>query len=359
VRSFEKVMMSPNTPENDRLERLLRRWGAEEAAAGQPVGRPPASLAVRPPASWFRRYAPLAAAAVLLAVATGLYLASPSATDRPSEAALDSAALSPQLADARKALSDLQAESAARESSLAADVDRLRQELVLARQQQAAEAALAAQPWRDAVAGLKATADGLADQIRVRDSSLLLLQSELAKGDRSRKTLEDQCMQLAGDVLKLRERLAAADAARLDAEARLTAAEAHATELAALLPSPRAPAPANAVIPAHNVTAYGALAALKEKARQNQLLRRAAQLRPRVTDADVRRLMDAEEALLTRLDLLDAGNLVERDAFLASLRNTEIGRRTAEVLQKSSPEPDVRAWLTESQTLLAGAERAF
>jgi len=82
-------------------------------------------------------------------------------------------------------------------------------------------------------------------------------------------------------------------------------------------------------------------------------------LRAKAADPQVRRLMDAQETLLTRLDLLDPANRAEAEAFLRSLRQADVARRVGEAVQKVTVEPAVRAWLVESEVFLVGAERGY
>jgi len=71
------MMTQANGKHDERLEQLLRRWGAEEAARRQSAGAAPFSARSPEARPWpLRRWLPLAAAFAFLAAGAGLYLVS-------------------------------------------------------------------------------------------------------------------------------------------------------------------------------------------------------------------------------------------------------------------------------------------
>jgi hypothetical protein len=154
-------MTQANGKHDERLEQLLRRWGAEEAARRQSAVAAPFSD--RPPEArpWpLRRWLPLAAAFAFLAVGAGLYVASTwFGHAEPSPAApgageatevreqLDRALA--DLAEARRLLED-------QKQALAAETARLRQssDTALAAQREAESKLAALEARQTATMGL-------------------------------------------------------------------------------------------------------------------------------------------------------------------------------------------------------------
>jgi hypothetical protein len=87
------AMNEEKPADTDRLERMLRRWGAEEAAHREGPAAPPAALlrASRPPAP-ILRWLPVAAGFILFAIGAGLFVATlTSDTGRPAVVKSDDA----------------------------------------------------------------------------------------------------------------------------------------------------------------------------------------------------------------------------------------------------------------------------
>jgi len=154
-------MTQANGKHDERLEHLLRRWGAEEAARRQSAGAAPFSE--RPPdarPSPLRRWLPVAAAFAFLAVGAGLYLASTwFGHAAPSPAAPGAGEVTEIRQQLDRALADL-AEARrlleVQKQALAAEVARLRQssDTALAAQRDAEKKLAALEARQTATMGL-------------------------------------------------------------------------------------------------------------------------------------------------------------------------------------------------------------
>lgn len=125
-------MSQANGQNNERLERLLRRWGAEEAAHQESAGLVPFCdrlSGTRP--SWLRQWLPLAASFIFMVVGAGLYVASlspsPMHESPPATPAGEAAAPREQIDRALAAQRDAERKLAALEARQAATVSLLEQ----------------------------------------------------------------------------------------------------------------------------------------------------------------------------------------------------------------------------------------
>ena len=270
------MMTQANGKRDERLEHLLRRWGAEEAARRPSAGAAPFSDRSPEARPWpLRRWLPLAAAFAFLAVGAGLYVASTwFGHAEPSPAAPG-----------------------------AGEVTEVRQQL---------------------------------------DRAL----ADLAE---ARRLLEDQKQALAAEAARLRQSSDTALAAQREAESKLAALEARQTATMGLLQQ---------VHLAAATPGEGGIRTLQTAARDNRLISRGAELRARIPNQAVRRLFDAQEALLTQLDLLDPGNRSELESFAKLVQSTDLGPQIREALRASGADPAVTQWLIETQLVLSGVKRA-
>ena len=142
--------MSPqDTPEGERVEKLLRHWGAEEAVRAAPTAPAPPRWRIRPMPAW-RRWLPVAAGFLMMAGGAAFFAAS--RMDRPPGA--EPAATAEDIAALRAALAQAETDLDVSRAALA-EASRLRD------RQQAAFAA-AIKQWRDDLAAEKSEAERLA-----------------------------------------------------------------------------------------------------------------------------------------------------------------------------------------------------
>jgi len=338
-------MKDENHPGRERLERLLRQWGAEEAVRQEQgaAQRLPPPLPV-PAAAW--RWVPLAAGFALFAVGVGFLLVAKA--EVPKSGALYMAQATQEVADAKALLAEAQRlldEQRTAAAVSAARADELQQALESGK----TAAAKTNERIADLAARLaeKQTAlDEAAAGLKDRDAQLAQLKTDLAAA--------------RGQIVKLRTGLDAgsaavrraeesAAAAQRNADNRIKAVEVQQAMMMNLLARVMAPG---------GTPGEADVRAIQAAARDSGLLGRAATLRDRISNDSVRRLFDTQEVLLMRLMLLDAGDKGELRALAEVVRSMNLGPQIAEVLRASADNPEVGAWLIESQVLLMGIQRA-
>jgi hypothetical protein len=385
-------MNDEKPPETDRMEQLLRQWGAEEGARREGPAAPPAALmrAARPPAPLVR-WLPVAAGFIFFAIGVGLFVTTVSRDAAMNDAiATDSAAAgrirsdlartSEELASARAAIERLKvdakanADAAAKAAGMvaaktsdaaavktpsavatkstdtaavAASIARAKQEAFEAGRTAATAAAqveIAAlkkavaekQVLLDRVVAATSTAAAPGDardaRIAVMKTQLDALQAELAAGK--------EALRKAGESSQAAER---------DAGNKIKALEGEQAMAMALF---------QRVTAAARMKPDEAMRTLQKTVRDSQLIKRGTALRDTVPNEAIRRIFDTQEALLTQLDMLDPGNAGEFEAFVKRVRSTDVGAQITEALKTIDGDPAVRAWLIESQLLLSGVQRA-
>ncbi len=375
----------PEQPDG-RLEHLLRRWGAEEAATEAQPGPLPIAAARRPVpqrVGWgpfVLRWLPLAASLVLLAGAAGMFLAAKygppdrgrARAARPSEkretrrlrAELTRA--TGELKASRTALAEAE-QLIAKQSKLFKGNEQLRADLELARiefRERDADLRKEIRGLNEHLTAAKAQLDAeIEKRVAPLKKTIADKETELEKAvaglKQSEKQLGDLTKHLAAareEQKKLRERLDSeaarlrrmhetASAGRLRAETRLSAMQAQQHVLRGMLQRRylAAGAPGAAGVRARQLAA-----------RKNHLLRRCAELRRRAHSKSARKLLDTLEVVLTRLDLLDANKSSEADAFTASVKRVGLIPRIDEVLLAGDEGPAALAWLLETQLVLMG-----
>jgi len=153
----------------------------------------------------------------------------------------------------------------------------------------------------------------------------------------------------AEEAARLRAQLDQALAAQREAEKKLAAIEARQAATMGLLQQ---------VHLAAATPGAGGIRTLQAAARENRLLTRGAELRGRIPNQAIRRLLDTQEALLTQLDLLDPANQSELESFARLVRSSDLGPQIDEALRASGADPAVAQWLIETQLILSGVKRA-
>lgn len=338
--------------ETQPVERLLRRWGAEEAA--QVAGRrapPTPTFASRPSAPAWQRWAPLAAAAAVLGVAAALF--GLSRWDRPGPPAPRSGdnrltALAAELGAVRNELARAQADLAETRRAAAAERTRLESDLQRVGAEADSRVAAALQEagrqtaeLKAALAGQQAHLDRLAGEVKEVGDRAAKDREALLASEREREALRAEVVRQAGALGDL-----AAAAARTTA--RLEEIQRQYAGLARDVGSLQLAAAA---------AEAGGVEAVQAAARQTDLVGRSAAVRPRVRSGEARRLLDALEVLLTRLDFLDADRADRVQSFADLMRRGLILERLDQVLASGEEDPEVRAWFLEVRLLLGRAER--
>lgn len=373
---------------NDRVEGLLRRWGADEAVGNAKVPPAPVPRPARAPGPQRPIWGFVAAAAAgILVAGVGFYFAirhTQSELDRTKGQLLakdteagDAKALAARLegelagvrADlmsSRVMLAEAQTKLAAMLKDDKAAAARLAQ---LEGQFQARQKELAdAKGRHDA---LKLTLDEkqaelakAAKALAGLDQSKTSLAAALKKADRLEKDLADHRTRLAAanseitratnsSLRALADRKKAeAELAQLQARQEAVLATYQRTYLAADLAAPAA-APARAMMESEQT----GLSARQAAARRNQLLRRHAELRPALRTEPAKALFETLEVLLTRLELLDPDDPVAGESFRALIRQSGLAGRIDELLAAPDEPPQVRSWLMEARLILTGADR--
>jgi hypothetical protein len=362
-------MSEQNDSANDRLEGLLRRWGAEEARAGVEPPAPPALPAKRPPGRPLRgvllRWVPPAAAAAMLIAAAVLFFAS--GARQAKHQGVSPVAMQPARAPTRPAAEQVEA--------LQAELARVREALREARGRLEAAAPKAAQE-----AALRQTADELDAEKRAMIAEMSGRIAGLNRALEQRAAeLERMKHALAGISGKLTAARAEADEARKQAEAARRGRDAGDDEVARLrrmhgeaLAAARDARRELAALKTKHEALLGDLqrlylaaaaggevdlAARQAAARRARLAARCAEVRAAARTPSSRRVLEQLEVAFTRLDLLDAADAAEASAFASLVRGGALASRIDGLLAAADEPPQVRSLLLEAKLILWGADR--
>jgi len=300
---------------NGRLERMLREWGAEQAARQAPA--PPAVAAAprRNVVAVIGRWAPLAAAAVLLIAAAGLYRAS-LRHDGHEMAESDQAPVLP-----------LTREDTAPAPSQQADQ---------ARAAEKADAALA-----DLLAELESAREALMTERQRSTDELAGLRQRLADADSEMARMRRMYDLERQERLRQASLVGQADSARARAQEMATAALPSA-DVATLYLAIAAPGQTG-------------MSAVKAAAQARQLAGRCLALRERTEDEYGVRLLDRLEVVFTRLEMLDVTDDRAVAAFAALTRTGQM----RELLAQAAGQPgndDRRQFLLEVRLIFQAVD---
>ncbi len=351
-------MNEENEQARDPAEGLLRRWGAEEAARRAEVPDPtvPMRWIGRPPARW--RWLLHAAAllffilgaSLFVAVATGWLPDRPFGAPSPS----DDSAVSGLRAELKQATEDVRASRSALEAArrrveeqnreFQAEVARLRRTFETEKADLAAEAERRAAALNKLVGQEQSLRETAVGQLKQRDARLARLGQDLAQAGRSLAELRGQ---VAAQAARLQEAEDGLVTVRRDAEKRISAIQAQQAAMRTSLEQTYL-----AATPGED-----ALGMYQSAVRRRRLIVRCQHLRAQVPNEATRRLLDTLEVLLTRLELMQAGG-GDLTSLVRLIRTLGLTRQINEVILTGEEEPDVRAWLMETQLLLKGVERA-
>jgi hypothetical protein len=342
------MAQKPNNPD-ERLERMLRRWGAEQAAD---AAAPPPMPAARPdrPGGWMWRWLPAAAAAVFL-VAGGVffYLARHQPAGMVTLPEQEVASLRTGAARDREELAKTRGllEKSAQEI---AEKSRLAD--ALARQYEDAQRAAAG------AARLQADLTVREGELQTALAKMEVLNKQVEAGAASATELATARADLKDARTKL---LAASDLATAFEKARtqtqvdlrlardeLGTLQADREKLLADLQ--------RVYLAGEATPTKGSPLALRQAAlRRNKLLDRLAAIRATDSAASAGELLDRLEAVLTKLDLLDRSDPAASAAFAALLAKGRFVEQIDTALAAAVPS-DMRTWLLEARLILMGAD---
>jgi len=350
--------------DDERVEQMLRRWGADEAARRVQPGAAPIPSAKRPRHRPTRRRAPLAAAAgLLLALAAGGgLLVSRSNLTRQTQALTDAQAdaqrLAAQLAQARRDLDAARAAaSAAGDKAVAqasrhlADVKRLRDDFRARQVLSAEKAAKAAGRLKRLEADLAAAGEELKKAKTDLAKAKTQLAAALAAGTKPN-----------AELARLRQRLAAANTelTRLGKQNRqaILAQRKAANDLILFRATQRVAVGdyRRAYLSAAARGRTG-LAACQAASANTRMLARCAELRPSIQKPATRKLFDRIEVLLTRLDLIDPDGLNAAADLVKIIRDSDVLAKIDAAAAIGVEGVEVRQWLIEAGAILAGVQR--
>ncbi len=341
---------------DEKMDRLLRKWGAEEAVRQARVDylrRPTPRRAVPAPSVW--QWLPLAASLVLIGGAGVLLLVTqPAASSSAAEVerlreALESAER--KWKTAAEAFSELRAERE-RLADIAADSQKLlaaAQAELRAKASEAADQAgrlaAAAEQVREMTRALSeadAALKAAREQLNLREQET----TELRRAAESARAAQEEISRLRAQIAQQKEGI---DAALLDKKIlanRVSALQAERDTMRTML---------RRFYIAAVVGATG-LSARQAAARHHRLLERFGELRGAIRSAEVRKLADQVEIALTRLALLDPARPSDVDGVASFVEQASLCIRIDDVLAAAEESAAVRSWLLEAQLVLTGGE---
>lgn len=373
-------MTEKSDNQTDRLERMLRKWGADEAernavppAMGGREGEPARSTSTM---RHVLRWAPLAAAAMLLAASgvvlyMGGHMQEPASLDRaakePPAPGMPNTAppgvqpeddrirkLEQEAGDLRRQIEVANAK-VAELTGLAVDAGKLRGQLDEFRKQHEADVVRL-------TAAAKAEQRKALDQAGKLEAATLKI-AELEVGRRVLQATAGEAGVAKEQVADLRKRLTAAANELTRRRKAEEAAEAKLAE--ARLESKRMAMRHREIVDAFQRTYLASVApgqtgleARKTAVRTRQMLDRLAKLSGDVSSDGTRQLLDRLEAVLTRLDLVDAGRAGDAQSFSRLLGQGDLERQIDSALAAPGQAEDLKNWLFEAKLILLGGANA-
>jgi hypothetical protein len=368
-------------PDNqtDRVERLLQQWGADEARrSANPPAMPRLDGRQGGRASAARsmlRWAPLAAAAVVLAASAGVLFVDAltrrgishmgqQAEREPGGPPRHQASTQPdsrRIVTLQKENTDLREQLAAAKAKVAelsgieSEIAALRGRLEQLRQEQEAKTSRLA----SALAGEQKARQ---DQAKQLDAARLRI-TELETGERVLQTAATEGAEAKKQAADLKQRLAAAGE---ELSHRRKAEEAAEAELAAVRQdAQRLELRHRQIVDAFQRTYLASVApgqrgleARKTAARAREMVRRLANLSGEVKGDQTRQLLDRLDAVLTRLDLINAGRPESGESFRRLVTQGDLERQIDAALAAPGQAEDVKNWLFEAKLILMGGADA-
>ncbi len=334
---------------NDRLERMLRRWGADEAAQAASPGPVPAARrrAVLGPVL---RYSAVAAGTLLVASLAWVIIQPSASREGPAHGVAQTqpaderiARLDAQLATVRTELEQARGQLAQTKEALEAGRQQFERKLQLlredfdgqkrsllasfAKERQGLREALTRREGELAAAG-KALTEAAAQRDDAR-RKLTVAATELARRSDTHARLARQRDALQSQLTAVR----AADAAML--------ADFQRSYLAAAAPNE------------HGVVAR------QSASRRARMVERARVVRQLARTESTRQLVDRLEVLMLQLDLLNAADPRAARSFAQVVPADGLGADIEQALAGGGELPEVRSWLVEARLILTGVARAI
>ena len=350
-------MSEANDSPDPKLERMLRRWGAEEAAARAAIGRAPrpapeAAASRKPPARGWAGW--LFGLAGALAVAAGVVVGFLVLMGRLSEARNDAQRLSREAGESRGAAEDLQRRLDNTVRHAADDAKEL--------QRRAGQFASDANDREILAGNLKVRLADAERDANARQAELTRVSALLAKAD---QTMSEQA-----SALKKAEEANQAASVKLevaigenkvslkaidDAVAAVKKAQTDVEDLKvrqSALWSDFRQAYLAAAAPGET-----GLKAAQTAVRQSRLIERCGKVRQAV-DAAQRPLMERLETVLTKLEMVDAGNFDSEGMFRSLLHSSGVQKQIDDAIESRTLAPVARSVFFEAKFVLGGADRA-
>jgi hypothetical protein len=361
--------MSEQRDNQDRLEGMLRRWGADEAARQVPAGPMPdpneIEAASRRSAGSAWRWLPLAAAAGLLVGAAGIFLASgqwlggggrgnsdpKTAGDLKADAdrlrllnqelkdELDKAIL------ARAQARQLAMDETSKAGELAKEVERLKKDGGTAQKDLQTQFE---KLQEDLKAKEKefAEANDILTAVKKDRSRLIAVVKDLSESQGKLEMTEKRLAAATEEMGRVRKMYDEAEASKQKTQLEFSALT---IQRAALLLD---------VQRVYLGEGGGeSLRTRQEVARSNKLLQRCAELRKGAEAEAARKLLDRLEAVLLRLDMLEPGELSASASFATLVREGDVIDQIDKALASGTTGTKMRSWLLEVRCVLAGADR--
>jgi len=362
--------MSEQRDNQDRLEGMLRRWGADEAARQVPAGPMPdpdeIEVASRRSAGSAWRWVPLAAAAGLLVGAAGIFLASgqwlgsaggrgdsdPKATGGLKADADRLRLLNQELKDeldkailARAQSRQLAMDESNKAGELAKEVERLKKDGGTAQKDLQTQFE---KLQEDLKAKEKefAEANDILTAVKKDRSRLITVVKDLSESQGKLEMTEKRLAAATEEMGRVRKMYDEAEASKQKTQLEFSALT---IQRAALLLD----------VQRVYLGEGGAesLRGRQEVARGNKLLQRCAELRKGAEAEPARKLLDRLEAVLLRLDMLEPGELSASASFATLVREGDVIDQIDKALASGTTGTKMRSWLLEVRCVLVGADR--
>lgn len=347
---------------DERLEKMLRQWGVDEAS--RQVNIPPMPE-MSPRRRWWTpllRWGPPVAAAAMLLLAIGMFIMTSSrnarSTGKDSPAREAPEDLTTELTETKTSLKDARDALAEAKSKFDSEIKHLNTEIAALKQNLKDKPELLVQAERR-ISELNRTLDG-------QKAKLKELTGELEKSTKALADAKERYDDLSG---KTRAQLAAAVSEldrvgkkyrqlRTDSEkAQADLAIMNARHKSVLDDFRRAYLSAAAAAGGMEYAGGRIDLSVRQSAcRGARLLERCAEISPSVRATPTGKLVDRLEVVLTRLNLLNASDPSEVKAFAALVRRGGLVKEIDEILAGGRQRIDVRAWLLETRIILEGAE---
>ena len=342
-------MSDEETKPDERLDSLLRRWGAREAARQADVGRlaaPRPRRTARPRPVW--RWMPLAASVALCAVAAALFFAA----ENGDVSAIQARLTRSDPAD-KKRIEKLESDLAALRAKLGKTEERLaRTEAELAKEKIALLNKPARRTDNEIEALVKERVTEAVKQYEIKlDEQWRKSQEQLAEAQRQLDEAHKGRDQARVDLAEAKHRFAQEreqhEKERSELVKRVETLRVKALFLARMLGSAGRSMYLLGIAPGKE-----GYAARQHAARARRLLQRCAELRPKLKSAGQQKHFDRIEALLTRLDLLDVHDEAAVKRFRALLKRVDVMRTVQAVRDAEGAEQVVIIWSQEVRFVL-------